>query len=301
VKFAWPSNKRQREGRLLKLAKKRGFTGITEWFNHKQITIDGDPDTISHLRRAIKFGAPRKLSSKAFWVDGSAESSRALSRTRSLRGRSRSGASRLTGLGISTSSTTISSSRQKRKRDDSFVKGNGAMKRAKSDDSQTDVADVDADVKGYEPDTGDIHSIEEAEVDSLSGRESDAYSNRIHRRLVVSPAGRPLHAYTSDRELLEALRDAIAGHESLLEDGKILHRDVSENNIIITDAATGQDPKGRLIDLDLAKELDSVPSGASHRTCTMQFMAIEVLQGKGHTYRHDLESFFYVFTWMCIR
>ena len=56
-----------------------------------------------------------------------------------------------------------------------------------------------------------------------------------------------------------------------------------------------------LIDLDLAKELDSVPSGASHRTGTMQFMAIEVLQGKGHTYRHDLESFFYVFTWMCIR
>jgi len=30
-------------------------------------------------------------------------------------------------------------------------------------------------------------------------------------------------------------------------------------------------------------------------------MAIEVLQSKGHTYRHDLESFFYVFTWMCIR
>jgi hypothetical protein len=44
-----------------------------------------------------------------------------------------------------------------------------------------------------------------------------------------------------------------------------------------------------------------VPSGASHRTGTMQFMAIEVLQGKGHTYRHDLESFFYVLIWMCIR
>lgn len=53
--------------------------------------------------------------------------------------------------------------------------------------------------------------------------------------------------------------------------------------------------------LDLAKELDSLPSGAPHRTGTMQFMAIEVLEGKGHTYRHDLESFFYVFIWMCIR
>ena len=59
--------------------------------------------------------------------------------------------------------------------------------------------------------------------------------------------------------------------------------------------------EGRLIDLDLAKELDSMPSGARHRTGTMQFMTVEVLEGKGHKYRHDLESFFYVFVWMCIR
>lgn len=119
--------------------------------------------------------------------------------------------------------------------------------------------------------------------------------------MLVSPAGRPLHSYQSVKQLLEALHDAIRAHKSLLEDGKILHRDISENNIIITEAATEEDSKGMLIDLDLAKELDSLPSGASHRTGTMQFMAIEVLQGKGHTYRHDLESFFYVFIWMCIR
>lgn len=92
-----------------------------------------------------------------------------------------------------------------------------------------------------------------------------------------------------------------AGHRSLLTDSKILHRDISENNIIITEHASEGEPKGRLIDSDLAKELDSMPSGASHRTSTMQLMAIEVLQGKGHTYRPDLESFFYVFVWMCIR
>lgn len=71
--------------------------------------------------------------------------------------------------------------------------------------------------------------------------------------------------------------------------------------MIIVDHPAEGDPKGRLIDFDLAKELGSIPSGASHRTGTMQFMAIEVLQGNGHTYRHDLESFFYVFLWMCIR
>jgi serine/threonine protein kinase len=86
----------------------------------------------------------------------------------------------------------------------------------------------------------------------------------------------------------------------LLENGKILNRDISENNIIITDHTVEEDSKGRLIDLDLAKELDSRPSGASHWTGTTQFVAIEVLQSKGHTYRHDLESFFHVFILMCI-
>ncbi|CAG9939386.1 unnamed protein product [Clonostachys rosea f. rosea IK726] len=33
----------------------------------------------------------------------------------------------------------------------------------------------------------------------------------------------------------------------------------------------------------------------------MQFMAVEVLRTAGHTYRHDLESFFYVLLWMCAR
>ena len=72
-------------------------------------------------------------------------------------------------------------------------------------------------------------------------------------------------------------------------------------NIIITNPVPGRELKGCLIDMDLGKELNSVPSGASHRTGTMQFMSIEVLQGKGHTFRHDLESLFYVFIWMCIR
>jgi Fungal protein kinase len=41
--------------------------------------------------------------------------------------------------------------------------------------------------------------------------------------------------------------------------------------------------------------------GARHRTGTMEFMAIEMLKDKAHTYRHDLESFFYIFLWIIIR
>ena len=57
----------------MKLAKERGVTGITVWFNYEQITIDGDPDTIIHLRRDMKFGTPRKLSSKASRQDSRRE------------------------------------------------------------------------------------------------------------------------------------------------------------------------------------------------------------------------------------
>ncbi|KAG9233281.1 hypothetical protein BJ875DRAFT_535473 [Amylocarpus encephaloides] len=319
VKFAWPSDKRQREGELLKLAKEKGVTGIAVWFNHEQITIDGDPDTISHLRRAMKFGSPRRPSKKAFWVDSSPESSRAYSKT-SLKGRSGSSVAHLIGLGIGAGSATTSSSGQKRKRDER-LDGGSRLKRSKSDGShasatnvhkddqldaigapsiQETVVDSLADCRN-EWQRNNVDSIQEAGADSLTDCESETYGNRVNYCLVTSPAGRPLHEYQSVRELLEALRDAIRGHRSLLQDGKILHRDVSENNIIITELPAEDAPKGRLIDLDLAKELDGMPSGARHRTGTMQFMAIEVLEGKGHTYRHDLESFFYVFVWMCIR
>jgi hypothetical protein len=291
VKFAWPSDKRQGEGRLLKLARERRVIGVAEWFYHEQIVIDGSEDTIASLQKGMEFGQPQKPSNKASWVDTGTESSRANSRTRSrLRGRSRSSVGRLTGLGITTSSTPVSSSGQKRKRVERSAPESGAMKRSKSDDSQMVAANPEPDVKEHEQDISNVQSIEEPEADSLAGRESETYGNRIHTCLIKSV-----------KELLEAFRDAIAGHRSLLVDGKMLHRDISENNIIITTPAAEGDPKGRLIDMDLGKELNSVPSGASHQTGTMQFMAIEVLQGKGHTYRHDLESFFYVFIWMCIR
>lgn len=191
MKFAWPSDKRQREGDLLKLAKERGVKGNAEWFHHEQITINENPDIIAHFRRDMKFGPPRKLSSKASWVDGSVESSWAYSRTRSLR-RSRSSAARLMGLGISTSSATISSSGQKRKRDEAFVDGNSG-KRSRSIDIRSNVVDVEitVDTKKREPDTTGHYSIQEAEPDSLAGCESETYGNRIHYCLVVSPADLP--------------------------------------------------------------------------------------------------------------
>ena len=136
---------------------------------------------------------------------------------------------------------------------------------------------------------------------SLYTSSEDLWENRIYSCLVVSPAGRVISEFRTIKELLESERDAIKAHWSLYVKGEILHRDISSNNIIITNPETAGGFRGMLIDLDLAKVRDSGPSGARHRTGTMQFMAVEVLRKADHTYRHDLESFFYVLLWMCAR
>ncbi|RPB27292.1 hypothetical protein L211DRAFT_761127, partial [Terfezia boudieri ATCC MYA-4762] len=118
-------------------------------------------------------------------------------------------------------------------------------------------------------------------------------------------------------DLIKGMRDAIKCHQSLLESAGILHRDISPGNIMLSksrssDISSGSDivsseaPHGFLIDLDLAKYVgpiqtttNSTPSSVRRRTGTMLFMAIEILQGTclRHSWRHDLESFFYVFIW----
>ncbi|KAI9861265.1 MAG: hypothetical protein M1813_005438 [Trichoglossum hirsutum] len=137
-------------------------------------------------------------------------------------------------------------------------------------------------------------------------RASDVYESMRDRHvngkcLVISPADRAIHRYESPLELLGALCDAIKAHRSLYLKGKILHQDISENNIIITDPKKSGGFMGVLVDLHLAKEMGSEPSGARCRTGTMEFKAIEVFLGVSHTYRHDLESFFYVLLWLCGR
>ena len=105
----------------------------------------------------------------------------------------------------------------------------------------------------------------------------DLCENRIYSCLVVSPAGRVISDFKTTKELLESMRDAIRAHQSLYMTGNILHRDISSNNIIITEPETADGFKGMLIDLDLAKVRDSGPSRAWHQT------------------------FFYVLLWMCAR
>ncbi|OAQ60178.1 serine/threonine-protein kinase Sgk2 [Pochonia chlamydosporia 170] len=121
---------------------------------------------------------------------------------------------------------------------------------------------------------GVTYPIQQPQGTSLVQQDQAPYDNRILRVLAISPAGRSISQFKSVFELLEAL---------------------------VTPSKFIDGFKGMLIDLDLAKEENKGPSGARHRTGTMEFMAIEVLLGISHTYRHDIEAFFYVLIWLCAR
>ncbi|CAD6501123.1 BgTH12-01377 [Blumeria graminis f. sp. triticale] len=155
-----------------------------------------------------------------------------------------------------------------------------------------------------EAETNNVEAYCEVEVKFAEIR--DRHSSAV----ATIPYGRSLHEVESPLELVTVLRDAIKAHWSLMTDAKILHRDISANNIIMTGSEACKDWKGYVIDLDLAVLLTDGKSQEKRQamTGTMEFMALEVLSGScettgavvEHSYRHDLESFFYVLLWQCL-
>ncbi|KAF2453067.1 hypothetical protein BDY21DRAFT_388293 [Lineolata rhizophorae] len=281
VKFAWRSNKRQAEGELLRLAKERNVWGVAKLINHR------DLDAIADLRSGLQFGKPQIFR---------------LAR-QNLISQSRTGtrSSMLANpLGISLTPLASSSSGQKRKRaDEKAMAPPPKWSRSKSSRrSHTTGSSVQADggVSSCVDDNPNLNSL----TTTPEVGEHGSFENRIFSCLIISPPGRPLREFKSILEFLHVCLDVVKALRSLHCNGKILHRDISENNIIIAETKREEEPRAIVIDLDLGKELDRAPSGARHRTGTMEFMAIEVLRGKQHTYRHDVESFFYVIVWVII-
>lgn len=124
------------------------------------------------------------------------------------------------------------------------------------------------------------------------------FSNRVLTCLIFNPIGWPVHTWRNSSELLIVLRDAVKAHRSLLQDAHLLHRDISAGNIIIT--GTDKEPKGLLIDLDRAMNLEKEQPAAGSIVGTRLFTAIGLLNLDVQTYRHDLESFLYLFIWLII-
>lgn len=268
AKFSWTSDKRASEKELLKLAQERGVRGVAEVVAFRDIT------DISTLRGGLSFKKRHVFKSNSRRASSFRPSHSNDPRSRSS-----------TRLHPSTSDKQTTS--RKRRSPD---KSTQTSKRSRSSSQPSGVGQQENEV------TFEVQPVGNPSLFDKDGEE--LYDNRIFRCLVISPAGRPIYEYHSPTELLKSLCDAIKAHRSLYTQGNILHRDISENNIIITNPETANGHSGMLIDLDLAKEIGT-RSGARRQTGTMEFMAIEVLRNVDHTYRHDLESFFYVLIWQC--
>lgn len=125
------------------------------------------------------------------------------------------------------------------------------------------------------------------------------FVNRTFSCVATTPLGRPIRQFKSIPELLEVLRDLVKALQSLYVNARILHRDVAIKNLIITPQHSADSPKGVLLDFNFALDLDNVPP-IEPMVGSDGFMAIGILSGQRHTYRHDLESLFYVFLWIAI-
>ncbi|KAF8422226.1 hypothetical protein EV426DRAFT_643421 [Tirmania nivea] len=149
--------------------------------------------------------------------------------------------------------------------------------------------------------------------------------NRHYTQLVLGTFGKTIFDPTlTPLEVARALLAAVVIHAELFFTGRILHRDLSINNIIslqeprvVRRSMKGSESGRRvftkdtslygcLIDLDYAVDISPEhvrPSTALalERTGTYPFIAIQILTAsEPHRYRHDLESLLYVLLWLCI-
>lgn len=275
LKFSWVSaNRWLTEPDLLKAAREKNVKGVARLVGYKRIASTGE------LRTGLVFSRKRQMQSRLRKSDASFSGSQ---------------------LATMPLSDEAEFAEKKRKPEDP---GEGSSAKKSRSNSQTSKLS-----QVYE--AGDSCNHSQASQASQAVR-PDRFVDRVLSCLAVSPAGRPLDRFTSVTELLQALRDAIRAHRSLFLGGRILHRDISQNNIIITDPKKTGGFSGMLIDMDLATTIDengkNTRTDSQRMTGTLKFMAIEVVElayrdaklDLEHTYRHDLESFFYVFLSMCV-
>ncbi|KAF9225596.1 hypothetical protein BS17DRAFT_765428 [Gyrodon lividus] len=118
----------------------------------------------------------------------------------------------------------------------------------------------------------------------------------------IDIGGKKLTLHSSSDERVSQL-GLKSRHYTLWKAG-IHHRDVSCENLMYY--MTDEGVMGVLNDFDLASVRGDGRSG-NERTGTIPFMAIELLREDGqsgrvdHIYRHDMESFIWVFIWICFQ
>ncbi|KAJ7269839.1 hypothetical protein C8J57DRAFT_322116 [Mycena rebaudengoi] len=173
----------------------------------------------------------------------------------------------------------------------------------------------------------DIHRTTTAEL-----RGGHRLQDREHDRSLLNDVGFPLSEYTSTKQLVQALRDAIAGHEIALKAG-VLHRDISVGNVLICGDTSEKGHHGFVLDWDYSEfttagletlhtlgktVVEDLEKHLKDITGTYPFLSIADLQYVAgllkaveqpdipvpefrHACKHDLESFYWLLIWILLR
>ncbi|KDQ59814.1 hypothetical protein JAAARDRAFT_153902, partial [Jaapia argillacea MUCL 33604] len=138
----------------------------------------------------------------------------------------------------------------------------------------------------------------------------------IHYRLVVREVARPLWEFENGQELVQILGGCLLAHHAAYERLSILHRDVSDGNILIVfgphrdgePGAVGR--RGMLTNWAVCKKvlkhkdwMGVVRGHEQARTGTWEFISASLLghPTKSPTWQDDLESFFRVLLFFAVR
>lgn len=125
--------------------------------------------------------------------------------------------------------------------------------------------------------------------------------DQVYCRIILSDYGKSLYKTSSQVAIFTALEGCIKGYEFLHTRTGMLQSDISVGNLIMNEDNDNSSWQTFIINLDFAiKEEQNEFSGAQSKVGMRAFMAIGVLYGKKHTFMHNLESFFWVFFWICI-
>ncbi|KAJ2546563.1 hypothetical protein GGH95_006816, partial [Coemansia sp. RSA 1836] len=119
---------------------------------------------------------------------------------------------------------------------------------------------------------------------------------RAHRRIVMSTIGEPLRGVRGVKEFVTVLHDAMQCHYAIAKHCQILHRDISENNVLVVRQEDGA-VRGLLIDFDCAIDIDEEKTGArGEMTGTYPFMSLNNLSRSEvkRTSLDDWESMLYL-------
>ncbi|KAJ2865902.1 hypothetical protein GGH94_001899 [Coemansia aciculifera] len=122
---------------------------------------------------------------------------------------------------------------------------------------------------------------------------------RVHRRIVMSQIGQRLHTLESVDEFITVVCDVMRCHNAIFKYCQILHRDISDNNILVV--RQSGIARGLLIDFDCALDtsIERTEPPRPKMTGTLPFMSINNLSESNvkRTILDDYESILYLVCW----